>query len=256
MIGSTNAMINGICFNLEKNTKLYTDQLLDDINISDDENQNTAKNTNPNSKNDLTEKEYNMQMEKINEFYDEFADGSMNRYTGTRNELEERINIPVPFEVDEKTEFTEAGLIESIFETDKILLKPNLINGILDLDNIMWNNNHIAIGYLDDVLGKIDEPVYVVKIFPNLIDKNLVIQSEKLYYVKDRAHKIQKKELLKKRGCDASNAFDEEVGDSDIEFSDDEQEYNYKQVKRYFNLFFMMIIFFNLKYLFVLIYIR
>ncbi len=72
MIGSTNAMINGICFNLEKNTKLYTDQLLDDINISDDENQNTAKNTNPNSKNDLTEKEYNMQMENHEPQWDEF----------------------------------------------------------------------------------------------------------------------------------------------------------------------------------------
>jgi len=214
---------------MEKNTKLYSDKLLEEINLSDEE---TLNNTNTNNKSEsvMAEAEYNHQMDKINEFYDEFADGSMNKYTGTKNEQEERANIPVPFEIDSNSVFSEAGIVEAIFENDKILLKPNLQYGILDLDNIIWNTNHIAVGYLDDVLGKIDEPVYIVKFFPNLTDKNLVVQGEPLFYVKDRALKIQKKELLKKKGCDASNAFDEEICDSSKEFSDDEAEYHYKQV--------------------------
>ena len=222
-------MINGICHSMEKNTKLYSDKLLEEINLSDEE---TIANTNNNNKSEtvMAEAEYNNQMDKINEFYDEFADGSMNKYTGTKNEQEERINIPVPFEIDSNSVFSEVGIVESIFENDKILLKTNLQNGILDLDNIIWNSNHIAIGYLDDVVGKIDEPVYVVKFFPNLTDKNLVLQGEPLFCVKDKALKVQKKELLKKKGCDASNAFDEEVSDSGKEFSDDEQEFHYKQV--------------------------
>lgn len=225
-------MINGICYSMEKITKIYSDNLLDEINLSDEENKQNTNNdkTQP----IMAETEYNNQMEKINEFYDEFADGSMNKYTGTKNELDERINIPVPFEIDSNTVFTECGKVETVIENDKILIKANLQNGILDLDNIIWNANHIAVGYLDDVIGKIDEPNYVVKFFPNLTDKNLVVQSEPLFVVKDRAQKVEKKELLRKKGCDASNAFDEEVSDSGKEFSDDEEEYHYKQVKKFF----------------------
>lgn len=244
-------MINGICHSMEKSTKLYSDKLLEEINLSSDEEKNTNKNTNNNQNNqskseNMAEAEYNNQMDKINEFYDEFADGSMNKYTGTKNEVEERINIPVPFEIDANTVFSEAGIVDSIFESDKILLKTNRQHGILDLDNIIWNSNHIAVGYLDDVVGKIDEPVYIVKFFPNLTDKNLVVQGEPLFYVKDKALKVEKKELLRKKGCDASNAFDEEVSDSGREFSDDEQEYHYKQVtisKHLFN--FTTLILFN-----------
>jgi len=224
-------MINGICYSMEKNTKLYSDKLLDEINLSDEEEiKQTIGNNNLQNEGRMADAEYNHQMDKINEFYDEFADGSMNKYTGTKNELEERVNIPVPFEIDSNTVFSEAGIVDSIFENDKILLKPILQNGILDLDNIIWNSNHIAVGYLDDVIGKIVEPVYVVKFFPNLTDKNLVLQGEPLFYVKDKAQKVEKKELLRRKGCDASNAFDEEVSDSGREFSDDEEEYHYKQV--------------------------
>ena len=207
---------------MEKNTKFYSDQLLDEINISEDEEKV--------NKDVIGEAEYNKQMDKINEFYDELGDGSMNKYTGTKNELEERVNIPVPFEITSETEFKEAGIVEAIFENDKILLKPNLQNGILDLDNILWNDNHIAVGYLDDVIGKIDEPIYVIKFFPNLVDKNLAVVGHNLFFVKGKAQTVEKKELLKRKGCDASNAFDEEVSDSGREFSDDEKEYEYKKV--------------------------
>lgn len=213
-------MINNICYSLEKNIKLNPDDLLNDINLSDEETNNDK----------LNEGEYNIQIEKINEFYDELGDGSMNKYTGTKNEVEDRVNIPVPFELPENAEFGEAGIIEAIFENDKILLKPNFNSGILDLDNILWNSNHIAVGYLDDVVGKVEEPVYIIKFFPNLIDKNLVYKGHPLYFVKGKASTIVKKELLKNKGCDASNAFDEEVSDSEKEFSDDEKEFHYKQV--------------------------
>jgi len=217
---------------MEKNTKIYSDKLLEEIHLSEEETQN------PKNENATAEAEYNKQMGKVNEFYDEFADGSMNKYTGTKNEQEERINIPVPFEIDSNTIFSEAGKVESVLENDRILIKANIHNGILNLDNIIWNSNHIAVGYMDDVLGKIDDPVYVVKFFPDLAGRNLVVQGEPLFFVKDKAQKIERKELLKKKGCDASNAFDEEVSDSGKEFSDDEQEYHYKQVNKFFNYLF------------------
>lgn len=36
---------------------------------------------------------------------------------------------------------------------------------------------------------------------------------------------------MQKKGCDASNLYDEEIGGSDQEFSDDEKERNHKKQK-------------------------
>jgi len=227
-------IIEKICFNLEEKANLNTDKLLDEINLSDEEDEQATLNQNLLDPKKISEKEYKNEMEKINDYYEELVDGSMTKYTGTKNENEKLVNIPVAPEIKENTEFISIGKIEAIFEEDKILFKPNLDLGILNLDNIFFNSNHIAIGYLDDVIGKITEPVYVIKLFPNIIDKkNISINiniNEELFSIKDHINKINHKEILRKKGCDASNAFDEEVSDSDKEFSDDEKEYEYKQV--------------------------
>ena len=38
--------------------------------------------------------------------------------------------------------------------------------------------------------------------------------------------------LLVKKGCDASNLYDEEIQEDDLEFSDDEKEKEYKRSKK------------------------
>ena len=43
-------------------------------------------------------------------------------------------------------------------------------------------------------------------------------------------HKLS--EILKKKGCDASNMFDEEVAENEKEFSDDEVEREQKKIKK------------------------
>lgn len=45
-----------------------------------------------------------------------------------------------------------------------------------------------------------------------------------IFYIPDMSTHIDPIALLKHKGCDASNVFDEEVRESDIEFSDDEKE--------------------------------
>lgn len=39
-------------------------------------------------------------------------------------------------------------------------------------------------------------------------------------------------DILKNKGCDASNMFDEEVQDNEKEFSDDEAEKEFKKIKK------------------------
>ena len=39
-------------------------------------------------------------------------------------------------------------------------------------------------------------------------------------------------DIMKKKGCDASNIFDEELAEHEREFSDDEKEREYKKAKK------------------------
>ena len=48
----------------------------------------------------------------------------------------------------------------------------NNISKVLNLDNIIFLQNRQYIGFIDDVVGKIDSPIYVIKIYPKLRTKN------------------------------------------------------------------------------------
>lgn len=205
-----------------------TDKILDGICLSDEENEEI-----PNGNNVLSGAEYNQERKKISEFYEE--DESISKYTGTKNEFEIRKEIPVPIELSHDDILLEAGIIENIFE-DKIIIRVNTLNGVLDLDNILFNENKFPVGFLDDVIGKVESPYYLIKVFPNYDDQiksslNLII-GKSLLFPKSKSKLILTKELMKSKGCDASNAFDEEVNEDELEFSDDEEEVHFKNKKK------------------------
>jgi len=83
---------------------------------------------------------------------------------------------------------------------------------------------------MDDVIGQIESPFYVGRIFPNLdLEKINVLKGATIYYAKTKGKIINKNILKNFRGCDASNAFDEELPEEEMEFSDDEKE---SQIKK------------------------
>ena len=111
----------------------------------------------------------------------------------------------------------------------------NNLSKILNLDNIIFLSNKQHIGFIDDVIGQIDNPVYVIKIYPKLIEEKILEKikiDDKLYYCYNKINVINEIELKNKnKGCDASNAFDEEVSENEKDYSDDEEEVNAK-IKR------------------------
>ena len=214
------------------------DKMMDEITFSDDEDEEEKNN----NKFILDQKSYNDEMTKINKLYDveEGVDeGTMNSYTGTRNEIInelERKDLPVPFEIGPDDRFEECGKIKNIVE-NKILMAGinNNISKVLNLDNIIFLQNRQYIGFIDDVVGKIDSPIYVIKIYPKLIEQKIfenIKIDDKLYYCSNRANIVNAIELKNKsKGCDASNAFDEEVSEGEKDYSDDEEEISAK-IKR------------------------
>ena len=216
------------------------DKMMDEITFSDDEEDQNNK-----QKFTLNEKNYKDEMSKISKLYEQAGEegvdeGTMNTYTGTRHEIInelERKDFPVPFVINIDDKFEECGKIKNIVE-NKILMAGinNNILQILNLDNIIFLSNKQYIGFIDDVIGQIDNPIYVIKIYPNLIEKkileNLKIE-DKLFYCSNKANVINAIELKNKnKGCDASNAFDEEVSEGEKDFSDDEEEVNAKIIRK------------------------
>ena len=223
-------------YNINKVTKNDTinhiEQMLDDVNFSDEEN----------NKMNLDEKTYLEEFKKIKKLYEnpleEEDTGTMNTYTGTKNEIidSERKELPIPYEINENDLFTLCGIILNIVE-GKILMKPqnnNSENKIINLDNIIFNKNKKPIGFIDDVMGQIDNPIYIIRIYPNLIDEKFKFNiNEELYFCINRAQIINYDEIKNKhKGCDASNAFDEEVSSDDMDYSDDNEEIEAKKIRK------------------------
>ena len=124
------------------------------------------------------------------------------------------------------------GILLGVVE-DRVLIEP-VEKIILDIDNIVISKDRLIIGSVEDVFGPIDRPCY--SIMNDLYLKKMVaeekvkvgdpvfcIASEMKAIYEDRIE-----ELKKRKGCDASNKFDEEPlgnqNQEDIWFSDDDQE--------------------------------
>ena len=218
------------------------DKMMDDITFSDSEDD---ENDNNKQKFILDEKNYKDEMSKINKLYEQnqeegIDDGTMNKYTGTRHEIineKERKDYPIPFEVTINDNFEECGIIKNIIDNEILMtgINNNVLK-VLNLDNIIFLEDKTCLGFIDDVIGKIDDPIYAIRIYPNLIEEKIsekLNPGDKLYFCSNRAKIINAIELKKKsKGCDASNAFDEEVSEGEKDYSDDEEEVQAKIRKK------------------------
>ena len=209
------------------------DKMMDEITFSDSDDDSKKE------KKDfiLDEKTYTSEMSKINKLYEQnqeegVDEGTMNKYTGTRHEIineKERKDYPAPFEVLNEDNFEECGTVKNIIENEILMtgINNNVLK-VLNLDNIIFLSNKTCLGFIDDVIGQIDNPVYAIKIYPELVEQKIMEKisvGDKLFFCSNRANVINAIELKNKsKGCDASNAFDEEVSEGEKDYSDDEEE--------------------------------
>ena len=209
------------------------DKMMDEIDFSDsDDDEKKEK-----KEFILDDKTYTSEMSKINKLYEQnqeegVDDGTMNKYTGTRHEIineKERKDYPPPFEVTIEDKFEECGTVKNVIENEILMtcINNNVLK-VLNLDNIIFLSDKTCIGFIDDVIGQINNPVYAIKLYPNLIEQKIIEKiniGDKLFFCSNRANVINAIELKNKsKGCDASNAFDEEVSESEQDYSDDEEE--------------------------------
>jgi rRNA processing protein Gar1 len=89
---------------------------------------------------------------------------------------------------------------------------------VYDLDNIVTTEGKEVLGFIADVVGPVSHPLYSINIYPQVLQKlggldqlptKLVGQT--LCILKKALKTVDTYQLSLKKGCDASNAYDEEV---------------------------------------------
>ncbi|TVY86461.1 H/ACA ribonucleoprotein complex non-core subunit, partial [Lachnellula willkommii] len=149
----------------------------------------------------------------------------------TKNEIPEVV-IPKPdVTITEEMTITELGAVEAIVEN--ILLVKAKVSGeyrVLESASVLCLADRSVIGVVSETLGRVQQPLYSV-LFTNageIAEAKLEIGT-KVFYSEQHSTYVFTQALKAYKGSDASNLHDEEVGDEEMEFSDDEAEMEHKR---------------------------
>lgn len=157
--------------------------------------------------------------------------GSSASQLRTKNEIAEEI-IPKPdVTITEEMKIEELGAIENIVEN--IMLIKAITPGeyqVLDTGSVLCTADRVVIGAVAETIGKVLQPMYTLYFSSEQDIKDLGLEvGTKIFYPVDHASYVFTEPLKNMKGSDASNLHDEEVGDDEMEFSDDEKEAEYKR---------------------------
>lgn len=125
----------------------------------------------------------------------------------------------------------ELGQVENLID-NLALIKANTSGEyqVLEAGSVLCLENRSVIGVVAETLGRVQQPYYSVR-FTNaaaMVEDGITPQI-KIFYVKQFSSTVFTQRLKAYKGSDASNLHDEEIGDDEIEFSDDEAEAEHKR---------------------------
>ena len=149
----------------------------------------------------------------------------------TMNEKPEDI-VPKPqVEVTSAMSISELGKVEHIVE-NSIVIKAKVSGErqALESGSLLCLGDRSVIGVVAETLGQVQQPYYSVR-FTNAaaIAEAGISKGTPVYYVDEYSSYVFTQNLKAFKGSDASNIHDEEVGDDELEFSDDEAEAEHKR---------------------------
>ncbi|CEJ92315.1 hypothetical protein VHEMI07975 [[Torrubiella] hemipterigena] len=149
----------------------------------------------------------------------------------TKNEI---VEDPVPLPdvtITDDMPLEELGSIQHIVDT--IALVAAVTTGeyqVLDTGSVLCTASRTIIGTVAETIGKVLQPLYTVRF--NSVDEITTFGLEvgtKIFYTPAHATFVFTEPLKAVKGSDASNLYDEEAGDDEMEFSDDEKEAEHKR---------------------------
>ena len=149
----------------------------------------------------------------------------------TTNEKPDEI-VPKPdITVTADMKIEELGFVENVVENIAVIKAK--ISGeyeVLETGSLLCLEDRSVIGVIAETLGRVQQPYYCVR-FTNAAAMNEagIRQNTKIFWVGEHSTTVFTQPLKALKGTDASNLHDEEVGDDELEFSDDEAEAEHKR---------------------------
>ncbi|XP_051135698.1 uncharacterized protein LOC127254572 [Andrographis paniculata] len=147
----------------------------------------------------------------------------------SKNELKELPPVPpitVSLELQHQTH--PVGTISSILGAQVIVEGVENHNPLAE-GSILWiTESRLPLGIVDEIFGPVKSPYYIVRYNSEAEIPSNIQQGTPISYVQEFAKHVLNDKSLYEKGYDASGKDDEEL--SDIEFSDDEKEAEYKRM--------------------------
>ena len=149
----------------------------------------------------------------------------------TKNEMPNEV-VPKPdITITPDMKIEELGVIEQL--VDNIALIKAFTPGeyqVLDSGSVLCTEDRTVVGAVAETIGKVLQPMYTLYFTSGEEAAQLGVQTgTKLFYSVDHASFVFTEPLKNMKGSDASNLHDEEIGDEEMEFSDDEKEMEHKR---------------------------
>ncbi|PBP27169.1 snoRNP assembly factor Naf1 [Diplocarpon rosae] len=149
----------------------------------------------------------------------------------TKNEVTEVV-VPKPdVTITLAMPIVEVGNVEHIVESTLVIrAKTSGEFRCLESGSVLCLEDRSVIGAVSEILGPVQKPLYSV-MFTNAEDIAAAGLSlgTKIFYSEQHSTFVFTQALKAFKGSDASNLHDEEVGEEEIEFSDDEAEAEHKR---------------------------
>ncbi|KAH0537020.1 hypothetical protein FGG08_006155 [Glutinoglossum americanum] len=149
----------------------------------------------------------------------------------TRNEIEDA-KVAKP-----DTNITTEMKIEELGEIDKIVGNLVLVKAkvsgeyqVLDSGSLLCFEDRRVMGVVHETLGRVQQPLYSVAFnsAAEIVEDGVTVGT-KVFYVEQHSSYVFTQPLKAMKGSDASNLHDEEVGEDEMEFSDDEAEAEHRR---------------------------
>ncbi|KAI9370810.1 Gar1/Naf1 RNA binding region-domain-containing protein [Aspergillus egyptiacus] len=149
----------------------------------------------------------------------------------TANEVPEEVPQIPAITITPEMKIVLLGNVEAVVE-NTMLIAANTSGEyqVLEAGSLLCLEDRRVAGVVSETLGRVENPLYAV-MFPTVadIEERGLSRGTPVYYVEEHSTFVFTQPLKGLKGSDASNFHDEEVGEDEVEFSDDEQEAEYKR---------------------------
>lgn len=202
-----------------------------DLELSSDESSSDASSSSSEEEEEETTK--GNKMDRSTELLDEEEEVFPDGIVKTAHEIVDIVVEKPNFQLTPQTEIILAGTIFQVINNVIVIhCRPGSEFSTLDAGSLLVFENREVMGEVFETFGPVARPYYSVRFNDATeINKEFAKVGTSVYYVPSyqKTQIVETESLRKIKGTDASNVYDEEVAEEEMEFSDDEKEMEFRK---------------------------